>query len=138
MKTKILDCFNEHFIASGFLFESLNTQHECSSTVETVGLDPSCQSFSFSPITVSDVNDVKQRQLLKFKMTLLNLQITSNIVQPFLLTSLRHLIQWTTQCLSTDCVGLDFLNKLSAGLIIILQTELSVYRRRATPLAISK
>lgn len=55
-KTKILDCFNEHFIASGFLFESLNTQHECSSTVETVGLDPSCQSFSFSPITVSDVN----------------------------------------------------------------------------------
>ncbi len=55
-KTKILDCFNEHFIASGFLFESLNTQHECSSTVETVGLDPSSQSFSFSPITVSDVN----------------------------------------------------------------------------------
>ncbi len=44
-KTKILDCFNEHFIASGFLFESLNTQHECSSTVETVGLDPSSQSL---------------------------------------------------------------------------------------------
>ena len=37
----MLDCFNEHFIAS---------------TVETVGLDPSSLSFSFSPITVSDVN----------------------------------------------------------------------------------
>ena len=52
----MLDCFNEHFIASGFLFESFNPQHECSSTVETVGPDPSSQSFSFSPITVSDVN----------------------------------------------------------------------------------
>ncbi len=55
-KTKIFQCFNEHFIASGFLFESLDTQHECSSTVETVGLDPSSHYFSFSPIIVSDVN----------------------------------------------------------------------------------
>jgi len=55
-KAKMLDCFNEHFIASGFLFESFSPQHECSSTVETVSLDPPSLSFSFTPIKVSDVN----------------------------------------------------------------------------------
>lgn len=28
-RTKIRDCFNENFVASGFLFESLNAQYDC-------------------------------------------------------------------------------------------------------------
>jgi len=55
-KAKMLNCFNEHFKASVFLFQPFRPQHECSSTVETVSLDPPILSFSFSPIKVSYVN----------------------------------------------------------------------------------
>ena len=52
----MLDCFNEHFIGSGFLFEFSCPQHDCFSTEESIGQDPSNQTFTFSPVTVSEVH----------------------------------------------------------------------------------
>jgi len=95
-KAKMLDCFNEHFIASGFLFESFSPQHECSSTVETVSLDPPSLSFSFTPIKVSDVNKaLKHLDTTKFagpdKLDLIAMPLTT-ILNPCLNTKVIPLI----------------------------------------------
>ena len=55
-KAKMLDCFYEHFIASGFLFESCCPPNDCSSIEESVGQDTLNQTFSFSPVTVSEIH----------------------------------------------------------------------------------
>ena len=77
---------------------------------------------------------ITQQQLLKFLMILLNLWITSSIVQPSLLIFLRCLTQWTTLCLSTD---LTWTVSKTVGLSVILLTEHSVCRQGAAPPALS-
>ena len=60
----MLSCFNEHFIASGFLFESLNSTNfnaNFNATFNyfnsfTDGQNQHGPSFSFYPILVSDVH----------------------------------------------------------------------------------
>ncbi len=53
-KEKMLNCFNEHFIASGFLFDSIYGAHANSLIVQSENF-MSSQSFNFSPVAISEV-----------------------------------------------------------------------------------
>lgn len=51
-KAKIIDCLNEHFVATGTL-QSNNLTRDNSSSVNHFKVD---QLFDFNPVTVSEVN----------------------------------------------------------------------------------
>ena len=52
-KSEMLNCFNEHFISSGFLFNSVTPPEIESVNDNTVVLD---HNFSFAPFSVSEVH----------------------------------------------------------------------------------
>ncbi len=54
IKKKMLNCFNEHFIASGFLFDSVYGARANFSIVQSENF-MSSQSFSFSAVAISEV-----------------------------------------------------------------------------------
>lgn len=58
---KMLGCFNEYFIASGSLYDSLNNTHENPSNGCSDGHVTVSQSFSFNPVTVSEVHKALKR-----------------------------------------------------------------------------
>ncbi len=53
-KEKMLNCFNEHFIAFGFLFDSIYGAHANSLIVQSENF-MSSQPFNFSPVAISEV-----------------------------------------------------------------------------------
>lgn len=64
-KPEILACFNEHFISSGFLFESLNPSFSptnFNSITDSQGQSNHCfspfNSFTFGPISVAEVHKI--------------------------------------------------------------------------------
>lgn len=52
----MLGCFNEHFIASGLLFDSLNTSHQNHPKGNSHDHSGVSNSFSFKPLSVSEVH----------------------------------------------------------------------------------
>lgn len=55
-KAEMLGCFNEHFIASGSLFDSLSTSHQNHPKGNSHGHSGVSNYFSFKPFSVSEVH----------------------------------------------------------------------------------